>query len=197
MKNYLFYVAFIILLVSCASANRINFYALQSLNPGNINASIDASQSIGVSRVIVPDYLKNQGITSLKDNDGQLIIALTHAWAGELDTQITQVAAQNISQHLNHTRVWSSPWPHGIRPDIRVQIIIEQLSGILNQQVELRAKWVVNNVAAKSELASGSFTTVVAVDAPSKGSSYGAYTHSMSVAIAKLTETIALNIAKL
>ncbi len=197
MKHTLFYLVLLALLGSCASSNHISFYALQSIDSNKINASIDASQSIGVSRVIVPDYLKNQGVTSLADNTGQLNISLTHAWAGELDTQLTQVAAQNISHHLNHARVWHSPWPHGIRPDVRVQIIIEQLAGNLNQQVELRAKWIINNVAAKSELASGYFSTTVAVEPVEKNKIYGAYTYSMSVAIAELTQVIAEHIARL
>ena len=197
MRLLLFYLSLLLLLSSCASSNHIRFYALQSIDLGNLSATIDASQSIGISRIIVPDYLKNQGVISLVNNDGQLNIALLHAWAGELDTQLTQVAAQNISRHLKHTRVWHSPWPHGIKPEIRVQIIIEQLAGNLNQDVALMAKWVIHNIATKSELASGRFNTTVAVEPASPKQLYAAYTYSMSLAVAQLTVTIAGEIAKL
>ena len=185
----------VVFLASCANGNYIKFYALKSIDSTITTRNINDDTVIGISRVVVPDYLKNQGITSLLNdgvsvNSGQLIIANTHAWAGEIDTQLTQTLAQNMSQQLQHSKIWPSPWPHGVRPTVRIQVVVEQLAGSLRGDVELKAKWIITDMSANKELASGLFSSIVAVQNSSKKEVYGAYTHAISQAVFELSQSL-------
>lgn len=192
INTFLLAIIGLMILGGCASSKTIKFYALQSTLEGSSSTlSSSRDKTIGISRVIVPDYMKNQGVTSLADNSGQLSIALTHAWAGELDTQLTQIIAQDVSKSLNQSSVWPSPWPHGIKPEVRVQVVIEQLAGVLTEQVSLRAKWIVSDNKGKNEVASGVFSTKVAVQSTSKKTNYSAYTYAMSQVVGKLSQMLA------
>ena len=192
-------ISLIVLLGSCSS-NHIKFYALKGIDSPAISG-INDDIIIGISRVVVPDYMKNQGVTSLLSDgsattSGRLIISNTHAWAGEVDTQLTQTIAQNMGQQLQHSKVWPSPWPHGVKPKVRVQVVIEQLAGQLRGDVVLKAKWIINDTSTKKKPASGLFSSTVAVQNASKKEAYGAYTHAISQVVSELSQSLSNELVK-
>lgn len=138
----LFLVALSFLFGCSSSGPKTKFYGLFPLNNEDIQTRYPITTktlSIGIGPIILPDYLINPAIIT-RTQTQHVRISGYHAWAGDLQKEISRISADNLSSLLNVDSVWAFPWDTRDRPRYQIRVIIEELSGILGGNIELRVK---------------------------------------------------------
>lgn len=186
---------FVLAVTSCSSSGpATTFY---SLFPSDDAAQTtfpvpdpSANISLGVGPVILPDFLDNSSIVGLTPSNAVKVYGY-HAWAGDLNEAIGRVLVENISGHLQIDSVWNFPWDNRVRPDYQLRIVIENLSGIRGEDVELVLKWTLLNKTADTILASDKER----LREKTNGNSVDAYVTTMNSLVNRASVSIAEKIA--
>ena len=130
-------------LTACSSSGpKTRFYSLFAESHAVQSTLNDENKDIsyGIGPVSLPEFLDNPAIVSLTQSN-QVRVSGSSAWAGDLDSAIVRVLADNISAKTNLESVWAFPWDSRARPKYQVRIAIEDFSGQLGGEVNLKAKW--------------------------------------------------------
>ena len=84
---------------------------------------IDTGRTLGIGRVLIPDYLDRPNIT-IEQQAGEMQFDEFNRWAQPLGEDITRVLFQNLSFMLNHYNVVRLPFPQKIDRDYDLYVSI-------------------------------------------------------------------------
>jgi uncharacterized lipoprotein YmbA len=183
-----------VLLAGCAGQSpRSNFYMLSAeANPladltGNCN-----SQAISVGPVSWPRYLDQPrivtrvGANRLEDNE-------FNRWGGSLEDGFVRTVIKNLSGLLHSELVVNYRRSEHFDPVYRVEIVVDQFDGQMGESVILDAKWSI--LAAASDKLEMVRTSSIRKDVSGPG--YDALVNASSLAVAQLSEEIAVQLDRL
>ena len=182
------------LLAGCAGQTpRSNFYMLSAeAQPPGGAAGNCSSQAISVGPVSWPRYLDQPrivtraGTNRLEENE-------FNRWGGSLEDGFVRTLIRNLSNLLHSERVVNYRRSEHFDPAYRVEIVVNQFDGWLGKDVILDAKWSI--IAATS----GKLDTVKtsAIRKSTAGPGYEALVNASSLAVAQLSEEIAVQLERL
>ena len=178
---------------ACASSANVQFYNLVSTAESQVTESIPDHVSIGISSWVVPDYLQNPAIVSIKGERHQLLVSALNAWGGDLPSSLVRVSATNISTQLGHARVWPAPWTHKLNPQYKVQVILQRFDGPLGGNVTLVAKWIITGDNGRTELITKDSNIVV----PTTNNQHSGYVAAINEALSLLCADIAVELSQI
>jgi uncharacterized lipoprotein YmbA len=181
-----------LLLTACGTTSPTSFYTLSAEVPrSTLPANTNNRVIVGIGPVEVADYLdRNQIVT----RSGQTRLNLTDYdhWAEPIDSNIASILATNLSHLLPNTHPIARPWPDA-DAEYHVLVKITRFDAEPTGKVQLNASWAIQLERTHD--------IVVIRDAiitqPSAGQDYDAITQSMSLALATLSEEIALKLGKM
>ena len=182
---------FATILAGCASSPS-QFYQLHA-SPERTPVARDPSTgheiTLAIGPVHIPEYLERpQMVTRAGDNE--LKLSEFHRWAGSLETDVTRVLTEDISDLLPAGQFSVTRWVPYLESQrstsCRVEVFVERFEGSLGDSVVLSAPWVVfgqrSNVLLKRESVTRESVS---------GDSYDALAAAMSRALGKLSQDIA------
>ena len=186
------------LLAGCASSPPSKYY---QLNPIQTRAAITRDSSFEKAEMIVvgpihlPDYLdRPQIVTRVGENE--LRRSEFDRWAGSLDSDVTRVLVEDISNHLPAESFSAVPWTPYLESQMpasyRVEVLVDRFDGRLGDSVQLKAQWAVfaknRTMLLKRE---------ATITAQVGGTSYDALVAAMSSVLERLSRDIAAGIGTL
>lgn len=183
-----------LLLAGCAAKSpRVDFYVL-STDTGPLAGVTGScsSQAISVGPVSWPRYLDQPRIVT-RIGSNRLEANEFHRWAGSLEDDFTRTVVENLSGMLHSELVVNYRRSSRFSPAYRVEMEVLQFDGQLGGDVVLHVKWGI------IEEASGKYVLVTAsnISKAVAGSDYDALVSASSMALAQLSEDIAVQLAKL
>lgn len=144
-------------LMSCVSkGQQTQFYTLL---PSQEKTDIPfdnnlARVSVGVGPIVLPEYIQKSSIVSFTSNNG-VRVAGYHAWAGDLESNITRVLISDTGNVLNLNSVVGFPWDVRLRPDYQVRLNFLAFGGIRGEQVQITVQWSLIDTLTKNLVRSG------------------------------------------
>lgn len=139
----LIFSTFAIGLSGCATTQSSQFYLLSSLGKENALDQANRGQkklSLGIGPINIPKYLNRPQIATRTSNN-TLNFAEFHRWAGQLDNNIAQVLAENLSIILTTDQLKLFPWPRQETIDYQLIMDIIQFDRDQNGTAQLLARW--------------------------------------------------------
>lgn len=138
--------ALIILFAGCRSITpSVSYYILNSVTEGPMSpaeADGNLTKAIGIKPIRLPGYL-NRAQMVKRTGPNQLEISSRHRWADYPDRMIQRVFGDNLQMLMADARVYSAPWPAGLKPDITVDVTFLDLIGKTDQKMLLNAVWTI------------------------------------------------------
>jgi uncharacterized lipoprotein YmbA len=184
----------VLLLAGCAgNSPRVDFYVL-SANAKAVTgvAGACSSQAISVGPVSWPRYLDQPRIVT-RAGKNRLEASEFNRWGGSLEDDFVRTAIENLSALLQSELVVNYRRSNNFAPVYRVEMDVLRFDGKMGGDVALDVKWsVINEATGKYEL--------VATSNIQKGTSaqgYEALVNASSMALAELSEEIAVQLAQL
>lgn len=150
---------------------------------------MNVGKIVGVTRVIIPDYLdRSKIITEIQENEFN--IAEFHCWAESIDRGITRIIVENLSSQLPGVSILPAPWRGLAKPDLELHVhLLEFKPQLYKCQTLLLARYYITNIKDGKNLQSEEVCiTVPFVDC---GDCYLDVVASMNDALARLTKEIA------
>ena len=136
----------IIVLSGCRSLTpSVSYYILNPLSDTSMSpADADGrrSKTIGVNPIELPGYLNRVQMVK-RTGPNQLEVSSHHRWADYPDRMIQRVLGDNLQRLMADARVYSAPWPAGLKPDITVDVIFLELIGTTDKKMLLSAVWTI------------------------------------------------------
>jgi hypothetical protein len=148
-------IAVIILFGGCASKDP-NYYILHSIQnagPEVRGSGMEQDPAIGVSPVIIPDYLDRPQIVT-RSSSSSIQFSEFNRWAEPLEKNIARVLADNLSVLVPSNRVFVFPWPKSVQVRYQVALEIMQLEKTVDEKVVLDARWNIMEIKGGKLLAS-------------------------------------------
>lgn len=169
-------------------------YVLTALSQpvGSQSGTSDAGVAIGVGPVELPQYVNRPQIVT-GESGNELQRALFAQWAEPLETNMTRVLAENLSQLLATERVAVFPWTGPVPLDYQVVVEVTHFLGTLNGSASLVALWRVLGKDGREPLVSRQSRFTEATGS----SDYTALAAAMSRTVAALSRDIAAAIREL
>jgi uncharacterized lipoprotein YmbA len=183
-----------VLLTGCAGQSpRSNFYMLSAeAKPLAGVTGNCSSQAISVGPVSWPRYLDQPrivtrvGVNRLEDDE-------FNRWGGSLEDGFVRTVIKNLSGLLHSELVVNYRRSEHFAPVYRVEIIVNQFDGQMGKSVILDAKWsILAEASNKLEMVS---TSTIQKD--TSGPGYEAIVNASSLAVAQLSEEIAVQLDRL
>ncbi|MBR9984362.1 MAG: membrane integrity-associated transporter subunit PqiC [Desulfosarcina sp.] len=97
---------------------------------------------VGISPVELPGYLNRVQMVK-RTGPNQLEVSSRHRWADYPDRMLQQVLGENLSKLTIDTRVYTAPWPAGLKPDVTVDVTFLELIGTSDKKMLLSAVWTI------------------------------------------------------
>lgn len=143
-KQRLIILAFVIassLLAGCVTApsQPAKFYWLTSLETER-GQSLNPSLIVGIGPVTLPGYIDRAQLVS-QVNSNQLSVDEFNRWAGDLEQNVIDVLAENLSHRLGTDAVVAYPWGQAIVTNYQVVVDIRRFDVGDDQNVHLIAQW--------------------------------------------------------
>ena len=185
----------VLLLAGCAGKSpRVDFYLLsadaRSMGDANV-AGKCSGQAISVGPISWPRYLDQPRIVT-RAGTNRLEASEFNRWGGSLEDDFSRTVIRNLSNLLQSELVMSYRRSAHFAPVYRVEMDIQQFDGQLGGDVILEAKWSI--IAETSgELEKVAISTI---QKSTSGSDYEALVNASSMAVAQLSEEIAVQLAK-
>jgi hypothetical protein len=194
MLRHVCIASLLVLLTACGSSPKTEFYVL-SADHGAIvqEANVNAGPAVGVWSVRLPGYLERSEIVT-RDGEYEIRLGDFWWWAGNLDENMTQLIANELSQRLQSNRVVVSPWPSFRKIDYQAIIRVERFDGALGGEAVLRGVWSLLDAAGQEELKREAFEFKAGATGTSAlaASSY----EDLVAALSRLTVQLAEQMAK-
>ena len=134
-----------LLMAGCGSSPPTKFYQLSSLQgsadqPGT---SIDQQRvMIGIGPVEIPRYVDRPQLV-IRSNQNELHLSEFNRWAEPLQTNITRVLVDNLSQSLAPDRVAVFSWDGLLSLDYQVRVEVTKFDFEKTGDVSLAARWTI------------------------------------------------------
>ena len=142
-----------ILLASCSSSIKHNYYLLSPSGPASVNQGV----GIGIGPIITAAYLDRPYLI-FQTSDNTLDINKSHEWAGDLERQLARVLGTDVGRKINSANVQSYPWVRDSELDYQVAVDIKRFHGTNNGKALLEASWRVYELPGSRKLKSKSIT---------------------------------------
>ncbi|MEE4113862.1 MAG: PqiC family protein [Desulfobacteraceae bacterium] len=130
----------------------VSYYLLNPLTDASLSpVDVDGHRfkTIGVNPIELPGYLNRVQMVK-RNGPNQLEVSSGHRWADYPDRMIQQVLADNLQRLIADARVYSAPWPPGVKPDIIVDVTFLELIGTTDKQMLLSAVWTITGTGDPS-----------------------------------------------
>jgi hypothetical protein len=114
---------------------------------------MEQDPAIGVSPVIIPDYLDRPQIVT-RSSSSSIQFSEFNRWAEPLEKNIARVLADNLSVLVPSNRVFVFPWPKSVQVRYQVALEIMQLEKTVDEKVVLDARWNIMEIKGGKLLAS-------------------------------------------
>lgn len=171
------------------TATPSRFYVLTPVAVPASTGSTTASKQapiIGVALVELPDHLKREEIVT-RSSENRMELADLDRWAGQLDDNISNVVALNLSNMVSNDRVIVLPSSRSVPISYRVHVDIATFERIPSGDIRLIAVW---------QIFRGDGTRLLTiqkadVSKPVVGEGYDAIVAAMSQALADLSRQMA------
>jgi uncharacterized lipoprotein YmbA len=182
-----------VLLAGCAGQSpRSNFYMLSAeAKPLTGVTGSCSSQAISVGPVSWPRYLDQPrivtrvGANRLEENE-------FNRWGGSLEDGFVRAVIKNLSDLLHSELVVNYRRSGHFAPVYRVEMDVQQFDGQLGENVILDAKWsIIAAISGKLER-----VMTASIQKSTADASYEALVNASSLAIAQLSEEIAVQLAR-
>ena len=167
-------VAFSCLLAAAFSGCRsitppVTFYTLRSISGemADVSAVGNVAVTIGIRPVVFPGYLNRTQMVK-RTSSHQLEISSLHRWVDFPDRLVQQVLVENLQVLMPDARVFHSPWPVGLNPDLSITFQFLELIGTTDKTMLLSAVWTISGNDQPSVVQSHRTT----YSAPISGSGY-------------------------
>ena len=180
-----------LLLTGCGSTPPSNLYVLEAKAPSGARTATEGRR-IEVVAVRIPDLWDRPQIVLSKPG-GQVDFNEFNRWAVPLKSDVPRVFTRNLIGLLGTSTVWLREDFPGARPDVRVQVSIEQIEAIAGQQLRLEASWVIRGSEASSPIKVGR----ASLSEPLADASYAAVVSATSRSLLALSEQVARDIQAL
>jgi uncharacterized lipoprotein YmbA len=125
----------------------VNYYVMTAVaQPAATDArSLEGGgASVGLRTVEVPGYANRLQLVR-RSGANRLTIADTHRWADYPDRMVQRVIGENLQMLMATTRVYSAPWPAGLKPDRVVDISILDMIATDEPVMILTAAWTIGD----------------------------------------------------
>jgi uncharacterized lipoprotein YmbA len=138
--------ALIVVCSGCRSITPSMTYYL--LNPVTVGPTSPAdadgkrAMTVGIRPIELPGYINRVQMVK-RTGQNQLEIASYHRWADYPDRMIQRVLGENLQLLMADARVYSAPWPAGLKPDVTVDFTFLELIGTTDKKMMLSALWTV------------------------------------------------------
>lgn len=184
----------VVLLAGCAGMSpRVNFYVLTAdAGPVTGVAGSCSSQAISVGPVNWPRYLDQPRIVT-RVGSNRLEENEFNRWGGSLEDDFVRITIKNLSGLLQSELVVNYRRSSRYAPVYRVEMDVLRFDGALGGDVVLEVKWnVIAEATGKIEL-----VTTSSIQKGTSGPDYEALVNASSMALAQLSEEIAIQLAQL
>ncbi|TVR79556.1 MAG: membrane integrity-associated transporter subunit PqiC [Rhodospirillales bacterium] len=163
----------------------IRFYVLSAAAAEPVAAS-PRPVMVGVSRVVLPEYLDTPRIVT-RTGANELRLADLDQWRGTLRDTATATLVENLTAQIPSDGVVALPFRGPVRPDFQVAVEMSQFERDAEGLVTLAARW---------QLLSGDGRTALAMERatyrrPAPAADYAAIVAAMSDTLAELSRDIA------
>jgi len=191
MLRFLLIASLVLLLAACGRSPTTNFYELYVKHAtDDLVDHKTNSIGIGVWAVELPALLDRPEIVTRTDRY-KIELADFHQWASDLDSNITQLIANELSRRLQTDRVVISPWSNYNKNDYQVKIDIHRFDGELGSEIVLSGIWSLVNAEGNKELTRETFT----FKTQTTDKNYRDMVAALSKLILRLSEKISNDIA--
>ena len=138
--------ALIIVCSGCRSITpSVSYYILNSLadpSTSPVDADGNLTKTVGINPIELPGYL-NRAQMVKRTGPNQLEVSSRHRWADYPDRMIQRVLGDNLQMLMADARVYSAPWPAGLKPDVTVDVTFLELIGTTDKKMLLNAVWTI------------------------------------------------------
>ncbi|MEO1541677.1 MAG: PqiC family protein [Pseudomonadota bacterium] len=93
-----------------------------------VQAVVADVETVLVREINLPDYANREEI-SLQDESGAVLFIPGTLWADTPARALTKLLASRLSSALPGSKVAAEPWPLTDRPELRVEVQVDQLLG--------------------------------------------------------------------
>jgi len=145
--------ALIIVFTGCRSITpSVSYYILNTvtevpMSPADADGNL--TKTIGINPIELPGYL-NRAQMVKRTGPNQLEVSSRHRWADYPDRMVQRVFGDNIQMLMADARVYSAPWPAGIKPDVTVDVTFLELIGTTDKKMLLNAVWTITGKGSPS-----------------------------------------------
>lgn len=150
---------------------------------------------IGVTRVIIPDYLDRCKIV-LEIQENEYKIAEFDCWADSMDRGLTRVITENLSLQLPNSSILPAPWRGLAKPDLELHVhVLEFKPQLFKLETLLLVRYYITDVKTGDIIQSQELcATAPILLGPD---CYLSVVTSMNVALAQLSTKIACNLSSI
>ena len=136
----------IIVFPGCRSLTpSVSYYILNPLADTSmppVGADGNRFKTVGVNPIELPGYLNRVQMVK-RTGPNRLEVSSHHRWADFPDRMIQRVIGDNLQMLMADARVYSAPWPAGLKPDLTVDVTILELIGTTDKKMLLSAVWTI------------------------------------------------------
>jgi uncharacterized lipoprotein YmbA len=193
MLRHVFIASLLVFLTACGSSPKTEFYVLSAEHGSMVQAAnANSGPAIGVWSVKLPGYLERSEIVT-RESEYEIRLGDFSWWAGNLDDNMTQLIANQLSQSLQSNRVVVSPWASFRKIDYQALVRVERFDGALGGEAVLRGVWSLLDADGQKELRREAFEFKASAAGTSTlaASSYADLVAALSRLTVQLAEQIA------
>ena len=178
-----------VLAAGCGSTAPSKLYTPEAQATEGARLATEARR-IEVVSVRIPDLWDRPQIVLTKPG-GEVDFNEFNRWAVPLKSEVPRIVTRNLTRLLGTQMVWLREDFPGAKPDLRVQVSIDQIEAVAGQQLRLEAAWAIRGSDAAAALKVGRSV----VQEPLSDGSYAAVVAATSRALLALSRDVARDIA--
>jgi len=110
------------------------------VDPVVAETGVESDISIGLSRVVLADYLKRSNLI-VRESDYKLGVSNSNRWAGSLEDELNTAIAINLGKVAKTKKVFVEPVPPGMELAYYVSVRVVAFDGTKDGVATLRAWW--------------------------------------------------------
>lgn len=133
-------------------AGPVRYYLIDPVPADEPQTEADVSLAVEILDLHVPQYLDRFHIAT-RSGENRLSFSDQHQWGESLRKNLLRTLARNLSQRLNTVDVATPLNRSSSRPDVRMQVHIEQFELDADGFVKLAARWQITDGGSNEPLA--------------------------------------------
>lgn len=126
----------------CAGTPAARHYTLAAEARASHPVTAD-KRKIEIVSVRIPETWDRPQIVLTK-SAGEIGISEFHRWAAPLRAEVPRIVTQNLARLLDTSTLWLRRDFAGTQPDLRVQVVIEQIEALPGEALKLEAAWMIH-----------------------------------------------------